>query len=155
MDSTPKQPAKENGKGLGETLAEPVQEMAQQGKEKLADLTDQLRSSVGAGIDQRKSSMVASLGTVAETIQEARHKLQESGNDSLGSYLGRGQQLVERLSGYLDEKEVQHIARDVRAYAHRNPTLVVGGLFAAGFLVGRFLRSSAPPEVGDDGESWR
>lgn len=161
MDSTPKPPASENGKGLGEALAEPVQELAQQGKEKLANLKEQWRSDVESNIDQRKISMVDSLGTVAETIREVSNKLQESGNPTLGSYLNRGQQMVERFSDYLKNKEVPHIARDVRAYAHRNPTMVVGGLFALGFVAGRFLRSSAPPEVQTkalaipDGATWR
>ncbi len=161
MNSIPKQPPKENGKGLGEALAEPVQELTQQGKEKLASLTGQWRNDMESNLGQRKSSVADSLGTVAETLHEASEKLQANGNDSLGSYLRHGQQLIEQFSGYLKEKEVPQIARDVRSYAHRNPTLMVGGLFALGFMAGRFLRSSAPDEVQTkalaipDGATWR
>lgn len=161
MDSTPKQTPKENGKGLGERLAEPVQELAQQGKEKIAIVTGQWRDEMESNIGQRKSSVADSLGTVAETLGEASQKLAASGNHSLGSYLSHGQQMIERFSGYLKEREVPHIARDVRCYAHRNPTLVVGGLFALGFVAGRFLRSSAP-DAGQtkalaipEGATWR
>jgi hypothetical protein len=49
-------------------------------------------------------------------------------------------------AGYLDSREVGEILRDARDVARRRPELLVGTLFFAGLLLGRFLRSSAPEE---------
>lgn len=133
MDSTPKQSAQEIVKGIGDSLAEPVQNMK-----------ERWRNDFTSNLGKRKATVAESIGAVAETMRDVTSKLEENGNPTLGSYVGYGQEAVDRLSGYLNEKEVRDIARDMTAYAHRNPTLVVGGLFALGFAAGRFLRSSAP-----------
>ena len=45
------------------------------------------------------------------------------------------------------------ILRDAREMARRRPEVFAGGLFVAGLMLGRFLRSSAPEESYDD-EVW-
>lgn len=132
---------------IADSIKLPVEELTQQGKEKAGQLADQARDSVQSALSNQKGRLCETLGTVSNSLVDARDKLQDQGNQGLGSYLNHGHEAIDKLSGYLRDREIQDIAHDVQTYAHRNPTLVVGALFAAGFIAGRFLRSSAPPST--------
>jgi hypothetical protein len=60
--------------------------------------------------------------------------------------MGRLADGVERTAAYLDRKDVNEILHDAREMARRRPELFAGGLFIAGLMLGRFLRSSVPEE---------
>ena len=148
MDSTTQYSAPKHLDGvtssLSEGLVQPIEELAQQGKEKAGQLADQVKEGIHGALTDQKGRAADTLGTVAESLNEASDRLKAQGNPALGSYLQHGQQAVDSLSSYLRDAKIEDIADDLQGYARRNPTLVVGALFAVGFLAGRFLRSSAP-----------
>jgi hypothetical protein len=49
---------------------------------------------------------------------------------------------VEKFSQYLRDKNINDMFGDVKMMARRQPELFVAGALAAGFLLGRFLKSS-------------
>jgi hypothetical protein len=49
---------------------------------------------------------------------------------------------VERVSGYLREKDIDQLVREAEDFARRQPALFLGGAFALGVLGARFLKSS-------------
>ena len=50
---------------------------------------------------------------------------------------------VERVSGYLEERDVNQLLEDAENFARRQPELFIGGALIAGLLVGRFIKSSS------------
>ena len=145
MDSTTQYSAPRQS---SDGLVQPIEELAQQGKEKVGQLADQVKEGLHGALTGQKGRVADTLGTVAESLNEASHRLKAQGNDAFGSYVRHGHQAVDRLSGYLRDAPIEEIAEDVQGYARRNPTLVVGALFLAGFMAGRFLRSSTPDSSG-------
>ena len=88
---------------------------------------------------------------MADALRQTGANVNEA-DDSVGRYMERAAQGVERMAAYLDEKDVNQILHDAREMARRRPEVFVGGLFIAGLMLGRFLRSSAPEESYD--ETW-
>jgi ElaB/YqjD/DUF883 family membrane-anchored ribosome-binding protein len=143
-NSTSAQELGSKSPSINDSIHQPVEELAQQGKEKVGQMADQIKSGVQSTLSDQKGRLADTLGAVSESLHDACHKLEGAGGKGFGSYLHSSHEAVDRLSGYLRESDVSDIAEDVQVYAHRNPTLVVGTLFALGFLAGRFLRSSTP-----------
>jgi hypothetical protein len=49
---------------------------------------------------------------------------------------------VEQLAGYLQSRDVNQIVADAEGFARSRPSVFLGGAFALGFLLSRFLKSA-------------
>jgi hypothetical protein len=126
------------------SLNQPMQQTLQQGQEKATELAGQLKQGVVSTLTEQKDKVAESLNMVGQGLLEMSNRLQEQGAP-IGTYVQSGQQAIDRFSGYLRECEITDLMDDVQSFARQRPALIVGGLFALGFMAGRFLRSSAPP----------
>jgi hypothetical protein len=54
---------------------------------------------------------------------------------------------VERLASHVDSNDTNGVMREIENIARDNPAAFTGGTFAAGLLLGRFLRSSRPDDA--------
>lgn len=98
-------------------------------------------------INEQKSNLAAGLSTVAENLREVDKNLQNTDQETpitnfTGKYTGSLADQIENLAGYLDNKELGEMLGDVEKFARKNPTVFIGGAFAAGLLLARFLKSS-------------
>ena len=142
-----------------ETFSESERERARQAadeiksaaKDAAAGTATALRNRLSGELDYRKYRSRQRLNRVADAIRQTGANVNEA-DDSVGRYMERAAQGVERMAAYLDEKDVNQILHDAREMARRRPEVFVGGLFIAGLMLGRFLRSSAPEESYD--ETW-
>jgi hypothetical protein len=136
-----------------ETWSESERERARQAadeiktaaKDAAASSANALRNRLSGELDYRKYRSRQRLNRVAEALRSAGANVNEA-DDSVARYMERLADGVERTAAYLDEKDVNEIIHDAREMARRRPELFVGGLFVAGLMLGRFLRSSAPEE---------
>jgi hypothetical protein len=128
-----------------------AEEIKSAAKDAAASTATALRNRLSGELDYRKYRSRQRLNRVADALRQTGANVNEA-DDSVGRYMERAAQGVERMAAYLDEKDVNEIMRDAREMARRRPELFVGGLFIAGVMLGRFLRSSAREESYD--ETW-
>lgn len=137
-----KEEVKDRARGLKEEAREKVREVKdrawEEGESRKAELSDRARS-------------------VTAALESAADELDERGETWLADRARVAATKVEDLTRYLDERDVERLMGDLEGTARSNPGTFVGGAFAAGMALGRFLRSSTPePEggalggVGDD-----
>jgi hypothetical protein len=157
MDRTTTQdPTQSTRDAFGESERERARHAAEEiktaAKDAAASTATALRNRLSGEIDYRKHRSQQRLNRVADALRQTGANVNEA-DDSVGLYMERAAQGVERMAAYLDEKSVDQILRDAREMARRRPEVFAGGLFVAGLMLGRFLRSSAPEESYDD-EVW-
>jgi hypothetical protein len=128
-----------------------AEEIKSAAKDAAASTATALRNRLSGELDYRKYRSRQCLNRVADALRQTGANVNET-DDSVGRYIERAAQGVERMAAYIDEKEVDEILHDAREMARRRPEVFVGGLFIAGLMLGRFLRSSAPEQRYD--ETW-
>lgn len=107
----------------------------------------QVKDKAASLIGEQKSSLASGIGTVADSIRQIGENLRTGDeNNQIASLVGKyGDTLAERVekfSGYIEDRELRELVRDVETFARRNPALFVGGAFALGVIAARFLKSS-------------
>jgi phage-related protein len=143
--------AKEAKQSLGEVAA--------QTKEQAAELAEQVKQQAGEKIDAQKSQAAERLGGVASALRETGRTLHEQEDDTVAQYVDSLAGQVEKASTYLKEMNISDMAREIQNFAQRKPEMFLLTSLAAGFLLGRFLRSSpntatSPAYAGSNGGSY-
>ena len=111
------------------------------------EAVSQVKDKASSVIDEQKTSIASGVASVADSVRQIGESLGNSGENNqvaalAGKYGDNIASQIEKFAGYLDEKELRELARDVEQFARRNPLLFVGGAFALGVLAARFLKSS-------------
>jgi hypothetical protein len=129
-----------------------VSQVKESGGKVASQALGQVKEKAATKIDEQKSTLVQSLGGVADTIRQVGESLkgadEQSGVASTAAKYGdtlAGQ--VEQFSSYLEKHNVSELMRDVERFARRNPAYFIGGAFALGLLGARFLKSSSPNQA--------
>jgi hypothetical protein len=85
----------------------------------------------------------------AERIEGVAHALRQAGQDLAGRDEGTLAHYTDSLAGQLDnfsntlrDRDIGSLLEDAKQLAHRQPELFVAGALAAGFVLGRFFKSS-------------
>jgi hypothetical protein len=126
------QQAKEVAKQAVEQVQNKAQEVADQAQE-------QAKSAVAA----RKDQAVDQLGSVAQAFRTTSSELRNQDNGMIAQYADKVAVQVDRISGYLGDRDVDQLLGDAENFARRSPELFLGGAFLVGLLVGRFIKSSS------------
>ncbi|MBE7549573.1 MAG: hypothetical protein HS126_00660 [Anaerolineales bacterium] len=126
------QQAKEVAKQAVEQVQHKAQEVAGQAQE-------QAKSAVAS----RKDQAIDQLGSVAQAFRTTSNELRNQDNGMIAQYADKVADQVDRISGYLEERDVAQLLGDAENFARRQPELFLGGAFIAGLLVGRFIKSSS------------
>jgi hypothetical protein len=140
--------------GAGQTPAdEQIKEAAGQARRAAGEAVEQAQQTAGKvveGAKEQATSQLAtqkeraagSLGSVAAAIRQTGQGLRQQDQDTVGRYADTVADQVERVAGYLRERDVSDVLEDVENLARRQPGLFLGGAVALGFLGTRFLMSS-------------
>jgi ElaB/YqjD/DUF883 family membrane-anchored ribosome-binding protein len=107
----------------------------------------QVKDKAGSVLGEQKANLASGFTSVADSIRQVGENLGSSGeNNQIAALAGKyGDSLagqIEKLSSYIEDREIRELMRDVEQFARRNPALFVGGAFTLGILAARFLRSS-------------
>ncbi|HLG71190.1 MAG TPA: hypothetical protein VK009_12260 [Chloroflexota bacterium] len=111
-------------------------------------------ASPGAAADKAKEAAVSQLttqkGRAAEAMTSMAQSLRQAGQGleqsqpplPVHQYVTKAADQLEQLGTFIDQREVGEIVAEVEGFARRQPALFLGGAFAAGLMISRFLRSS-------------
>jgi len=121
-------------------------QVADQAQQKMGEVVGQAKETVTAQATSQKDRAAESLEAVAQALRQAGQELQGREQGTVAQFIDTAAERVERLSGFLQGRDVQQIVGEVERYARRNPALFLGGAFALGLLGARFLKSSSRPD---------
>lgn len=144
---------------LAQDAKEQVKSLASDAKEQAKDVANQARDHVQTLVGEQKNQAADRLHSLADALREAGRKLNEGQQaGDFGQYADRAAQQVERLSGYLRDRELRDFVRDTETFARRRPEVFLGGTLIAGLMLARFLKASSPEtgrgSSGYDGGNW-
>jgi hypothetical protein len=135
------QGAVQTGKRVGETIADEAKQM-------IGESVDEAKGQVKSTLSDQKVKAAENLDQVAGVLRRTSQELSSGENQTIAQYAEAAAEQVERFSGYLKNHEVGELVNDLRDVARRQPEMFVAGALAAGFLIGRFLKSSSSQVTG-------
>jgi molecular chaperone GrpE (heat shock protein) len=130
----------QTGKRVGETIADEAKQM-------LGETVDEAKGQVKSTLSDQKGKAAENFNQVASVLRRTSQELSANENQTFAHYAEAAADQVERFSGYLKNHEVDELVNDLRDVARRQPEMFVAGALAAGFLIGRFLKSSGSQKV--------
>jgi hypothetical protein len=142
----------QQGQGSGD-IKQVGRELANDAKKAVSSATDEVKSQVNELTNVAQEQTTQFLGEqkdmAASRIEGVAHALRQAGQELAGRDEGTLAQYTDSLAGQLDNfsttlrnREIGSLIDDARQLAHRQPELFVAGALAAGFVLGRFFKSS-------------
>lgn len=122
--------------------------------EAVTETMDEARSQVTATLADQKTRAADQLSDVAHALRRTGEELNGQEHPTIAQFADAAAEQVERFSGYLKQGDLGDLWQDVRNVAQRQPELFVAGLLAAGFLAGRFLKSSSAQTKRSNGSQY-
>jgi len=107
-----------------------------------SQVVDQAKETVTTQVESQKDRLAESVSSVAQAIRQTGEGLRGQQQGVVAGYADTAADYVERLGTMLRERDVNDIIYEVESYARRNPIPFLGGAFALGFAISRFLKSS-------------
>ncbi|MGA0599003.1 hypothetical protein [Enterovirga sp. CN4-39] len=139
------------GPGTGAKQAEPgdlktiasdvASEIAHTAAEQSRGLLQAARGTATGFVDQRKDTAAQSIADLASSLRETGNTFEEQ--PSLKAFVGSAADGLDQLATGLKERSFADIYADVEALARRQPITFGAGAAIAGFLLARFIKSSA------------
>lgn len=111
-------------------------------REKGIELAGKTREALRERSDQAANTAASHLRCVEKQSREFADRLSDDDPSYLAAPMREVSKGVSNLADYFETRSSTEILEDGREFVRRNTGLVLGGLLAAGFLAGRFLKSS-------------
>ncbi len=107
--------------------------------------------------EEQKQAGAERLGGVARAIHQAADQLEQDLPPQAGAYIHRAAEGIERVSSTIRERSLGDLVGTLETFARRQPVAFFGGAVLTGFVLSRFLKSSAdsrgsPPTSAAGGE---
>jgi hypothetical protein len=139
-------PEGDGGNGAGRTGS-----VVRDAKNAIGEAAEGLKARAAGAMDERKGTAAQTLGTVAGAMRGAARDLHQGEVTALGTYAESAADQLDKVAGYLREKDLKGLTRDAETFARRHPEVFLGGAFLAGILAARFIKSSRPKEGPTEG----
>jgi len=123
--------------------SQPGTPIIQQTRQKAGEVMDQARDQVTSQLESQKERVTSTLSGVADALRQTGEQLRQQNQEPVGHLADRAADAVTRISGYLHERDIRQIVGSVESYAREQPAVFIGGAFALGLLMARFLKSSS------------
>ena len=133
----------------GSTSINQGQDIGGQGSD-ARSLVDRGKERVRTTVDDGKTRVARSLGTVAIALKDSGRQM-EGEAAPVGTVVERVADQLDRAANYLERSNVDEIVSGVERFARRNPALFLGAAFAVGVLGARFLKASRTDVVALEG----
>jgi hypothetical protein len=122
-------------------------------KDAVRETTQQVASAakdqVNAVYEKKKNVVFDEVGNLASALREAGNKLRSQDDDSIAAKVtDRVAERLETVSTRLGGKNLDSIIRDVENFGRSNAAVFLGTAAALGFFAIRFMKSSAPDQMG-------
>jgi len=136
----------------GERVADKVGGIVTEVKTVAGDMAGSVKDKAVSSVNEGKGTAAQTLGSVAGALRAAAQDLRQGEGSGLGTYADSAAAQIDKVAGYLREKDLTGLTRDTETFARRHPEVFLGGAFLAGIFAARFLKSSRPrpsgPEAG-------
>lgn len=133
---------KEQVKATVSKAKEQAQEAVAQTKQKAGELIGQAKDQIQEQIVTRKDSASGTLHEFANSLRGVSQSWTNESQGQVTQYAQVAADQVDRLSDYLQNRDLNQITQDAERFARQQPALFLGGAFFLGVLAARFLRSS-------------
>jgi len=131
-----------SGEPIKEQIGDTVSNVTQQAGEKVGQLADQAKQTVTSQVATQKDKASEALSSVAQALRQTGDQLRSNDQGAISQYAGQAADQIERLSGFLRDRDVNDILHETERFARRQPALFLGGAFVLGLIGARFLKSS-------------
>ena len=136
------QEAKRQAKDVANQAQQAAGDVANQAQAKAKELGQEAQSQAKSIARDQKNQAAEQASGVASALRESGQRFNEQDMGFVGQYAEQAADQVEQFSNYLSGSSVGDMLNDVEGYARRQPEVFVAGALAAGFLLGRFLKST-------------
>jgi hypothetical protein len=126
----------------GDQVQQAVGQAVDQAQQKAGQLVAQAQQRTTSRLATQKEQAAGRVETVAQALRQTGQQLRDQDQGAFAWYADRAAEQMERLSGYLHDRDVSEIIGEVEGFARRQPALFVGAAFGLGLLGARFLKSS-------------
>jgi hypothetical protein len=116
-------------------------------------LADQAKQQISGQLQTQKQNATGSLSSVADALRKTSQHLEEQDQAPIAGYASKAADGVERIVGYLNERDIDALRRDAEKLARTQPVAFIAGAFALGWLGARFFKSGAPSQSSGQGAS--
>lgn len=104
-------------------------------------VTDQARSAVRNLANSQKGRVAERLGGVSQVLHETAKTIERQ-DATAGRYASQVADQFDRFTQNVKERPIEDLFGDVEEFARHQPLLFIGGAMAAGFLLGRMIKST-------------
>lgn len=133
-----------DGAGLGDIAGElknSAGDMKNAAVEQGRQIYESAKEQATGFVDQRKNDAAQSVADLASSLRETGKSFGERPN--IQAFVGSAADGLEQLATGLKDRSFTDIYADVEAYARRSPATVGAVAVVAGFMLARFIKSSA------------
>jgi hypothetical protein len=128
-----------------------AQSLKEQARQRAGQWGEQLKSQSEEYLDRGKSRAAEQVDHLSQAIRGAGEKLREGDQEFIAGYIDAVADQIDRVGGYLRDRDFAGLLGDARDIARRHPVMVTGGMFVAGLALARFLKAGRPHDQGGRG----
>ncbi len=144
MDGRRKTEAKIAGRGVGE-MEEQISSVAENAQEQASELVQPLKDKAERIAEQQKEAGAEKVGSVARAVHGAAGELEKE-LPQAARYIHDAADRLDRASSALRERSVDDLFHSLSDFARKQPATFFGSAVFAGFVLSRFLKSTAPKQ---------
>jgi hypothetical protein len=111
-------------------------------KSQVSELTHSAQEQANSFLGEQKGMAAERIEGVADALRQAGQNLAGRDESMLAQYTDSLAGQLDRFSTTLRDREIGSLLADAKQLAHRQPEMFVAGALAAGFVLGRFFKSS-------------
>jgi hypothetical protein len=126
---------------LKTSASDVASEIANTAVEQSRGLLDAAKGSATSFADQRKDTAAQSIADLASSLRETGNSFEEQ--PSLKAFVGTAADGLEQIATGIRDRSFSEIYADIESVARRQPLTFGAGAAIAGFLLARFIKSSA------------
>jgi hypothetical protein len=134
--------AKRSADAVAADVKDAASDLASQAKAAAAEAAEKTTGKVSQYAEQQRGAAAEGLARLSEATHAAADHLNEA-SPTMARYAHDLAGQMDRVADSVRESSVSDLVRTASDFARREPAVFVAGTVFAGFLVARFLRSSA------------
>lgn len=135
----------ETSTGAGHETKQAAENAAQTLKDEGRRLATGLKAKADSLANEQKQTASSYLSDFSEAVNSMTSTLDDRGHGTIATYTRTAAEELRRIGSSIEARDYTDLARDIGAFAQRNPAVFFGGAFVIGFGIARFLASSRTP----------
>ncbi|MGH8502803.1 MAG: hypothetical protein ACREVE_10120 [Gammaproteobacteria bacterium] len=140
---TPDAPHSRDSNTSTTQVSQGVRQTTDQVKQHTRGAAKQAKAQAESMLGEQQQAAAGQLQGLAKALRKTAEQLDSQDQAPLARYAERAADGLDSLGGTLRDRDIGSLAAQVQDFARQQPGVFLGGAVAAGFLVARFLKSSA------------